>query len=275
MSDRIIPGPIHGQGNFKEAVCINAEKIYDSCKDKDCLEDLRVYLTRCSQAILDKAINVKAKSAEIIWIYIDVEPVPFNKGFYTIDIKYFFKVTFDAFIGIGKPQEIEGLCTYDKKVILFGSEGNAKIFSSKYRPGDGDLQLLAKNNMPKATVEVVDPIALGAKVVEPHHKGCCCEIDISSVPSYISSNFGDELIDDHERNRLLVTLGIFSIVRLERNVQLLIPAFDFCIPEKECISSSEEDPCHLFKKIKFPTDEFFPPRVSEFLDCDRHDDCCK
>ena len=29
---------------FKEAVCIDAGRVYDSCCDRDCLEDLRVYL---------------------------------------------------------------------------------------------------------------------------------------------------------------------------------------------------------------------------------------
>ena len=35
-------------GCFKEAVCIDAGRIYDSCGDKDCLEDLRVYFTECN-----------------------------------------------------------------------------------------------------------------------------------------------------------------------------------------------------------------------------------
>ena len=30
----------------KEAVCIQTDKIYDSCRDKDCLEDLSVIFTR-------------------------------------------------------------------------------------------------------------------------------------------------------------------------------------------------------------------------------------
>lgn len=259
------PGPVCGHHDFKEAVCINANKIYDSCKDKDCLEDLRVYLTRCGQAIVDKAINVRAKKAEVIWVYIDVETVPFNKGFYSVDIKFFFKVTFDAFIGVGKPQEIEGLATYDKKVILFGSEGNAKVFSSKFRPNGGDTQTMFKTNMPKATVEVVDPIVLASKVIDPceRHHGCC-EMDISSVPDYVCGCFEDQLVDGDDHKRLLVTLGLFSIIRIERNVQLLIPAYDFCIPEKECIGGSEEDPCNFFKKIRFPTDEFFPPQFCDF-----------
>ena len=122
-----LPGGHPLNNNFKEAVCINANKVYDSCKDKDCLEDLRVYLCYQDQSIVDNAINVKCKRAEIVWVYIDVEPVPFNRGFYTVDVKFFFKVYFDAFLGVGRPQEVCGLCTFDKKVILFGSEGNARV----------------------------------------------------------------------------------------------------------------------------------------------------
>lgn len=264
MGDKIFPGPVCGHQSIKEAVCVNTEKVYDSCKDKDCLEDLRVYLTRCGQTIIDKAINVKCRSAKVIWVYIDVESVPFNNGFYTVDIKFFFKVIFDAFIGVGKPHEVEGLCTYDKKVILFGSEGNAKIFSSMFKPQGSDPQLTAKTNMPKAMVEVVDPIVLGAKLVDECDKCCCGEMDIASVPDFIGGNFEDQFFDDDDSKKLLVTLGIFSIVKLVRDVQLLIPVFDFCIPEKECLESNIEDPCNLFKKIKFPTNEFFPPQIHDF-----------
>ena len=42
----------------------------------------------------------------------------------------------------------------------------------------------------------------------------------------------------------------------------LIPAFDFCIPDKECVTSGD-NPCELFRKIDFPTDEFFPPKASD------------
>jgi len=40
--------------------------------DKDCLEDIRVYLTPHGQQIVDKSINVKCRKAELIWVYIDV-----------------------------------------------------------------------------------------------------------------------------------------------------------------------------------------------------------
>ena len=114
---------------FKEAVCIHTDKVYDSCRDKDCIENLRVYLTPSGQEVIDCAINVKCTKAEIIWVFSDIEPVPFNRGFYSIDLKYFFKITLQAFTGLGRPTEVEGLASFNKKVILFGSEGNAKMFA--------------------------------------------------------------------------------------------------------------------------------------------------
>lgn len=59
--------------NFREAVCIHTDKIYDSCRDKDCIEDLRVYLTNCGQEIVDRAINVKVTKAETIWVFTDAD----------------------------------------------------------------------------------------------------------------------------------------------------------------------------------------------------------
>ena len=73
MSEKIIPGPICGDPKPREAVCINTNKIYDSCKDKDCLEDLRVFLTKCGQTLIDRAINVRIRKAEVIWVFIDAK----------------------------------------------------------------------------------------------------------------------------------------------------------------------------------------------------------
>ena len=86
----------------------------------------------------------------------DIEAVPFNRGFYSIDLKYFFRVKLAVFTGANRPSTVEGLATFDKKVILFGSEGNAKIFESRYTENAFDPQLWRKTNMPHAVVEVVD-----------------------------------------------------------------------------------------------------------------------
>ena len=51
----------------RETVCINVDRVYDSCKDKDCATDLRVYVTPQTQALLNNAVNVKPVSADILW----------------------------------------------------------------------------------------------------------------------------------------------------------------------------------------------------------------
>lgn len=163
--------------NFREAVCVHTDKIYDSCRDKDCLENVRVYLTSCGQDIVDRAINVKCTKAEVIWVFTDIEAVPFNRGFYSVDLKYFFKVTLAVFTGVGRPTEVEGLATFDKKVILFGSEGNAKVFESKYKEDAFDPQLWRKTNMPHAVVEVADCKMAGKNTKDITVKQCVYTVE--------------------------------------------------------------------------------------------------
>ena len=96
----------------------------------------------------------------------DIEAVPFNRGFYSIDLKYFFRVKLAVFTGANRPSTVEGLATFDKKVILFGSEGNAKVFESRYTENAFDPQLWRKTNMPHAVVEVGDHKREGLKKTE-------------------------------------------------------------------------------------------------------------
>jgi len=264
--------------DFSDGVCIHTDQVYDSCRERDCLEDLQVILTRCSQEIINQAISVKVTGAEVIWVYTDLEPVPFNRGYFTVDIKYFFRVTLEVFTGVGRPREIEGLATFDKKVILFGSEGNSKVFSSKYDPGNQMPNVWEKNNLPKAVVEVVDPIALNAKLVDSTTDncgcGCNCCCDISSIPDNICRCFDDDLVLGDNTRHVLVTLGLFTVIKIERNVQLRIPAIDFCVPTRECIAATDENPCELFNSLKFPLDEFFPPQKDYFESLEENDGRC-
>ena len=65
----------------KEAVCVDAGRVYDSCCDKDCIENLRLFFTECDQMLVDRANGIRAKKAEVITAYIDVEALPFNRGY--------------------------------------------------------------------------------------------------------------------------------------------------------------------------------------------------
>ena len=154
MPEKVAPGPVSDDRCIREAVCIHTKKIFDSCKDKDCIEDLRVYPTCGSQEVLDRALSVKAGTAELLYAYIDVEPVTFNRGFYTVDVRYYYRISADAFVGTVRPVEVTGLAVFDKRAILFGSEGGAKSFSSD-SPSVCSCQDLMGSSLPTAHVEAI------------------------------------------------------------------------------------------------------------------------
>jgi hypothetical protein len=196
---------------------------------------------------------------------VTVEPVPFSRGFYQIDIRFFFRLTFEACVCMGKSQEIEGIAVFDKSAILFGSEGSVSIFKSD--PASTNVcslpnfnSDLIQNNLPIAVVEVVDPICLGVKILEKGNPcNICCSVE--AIPEHIHNCVRGQIVEEGNKE-LVVTLGIFAIIRLERTTQIVVACGDFCIPEKECTPIGEDDPCKLFKKMKFPVNEFFPPALS-------------
>ena len=51
MAEKVTAGPITSANGVREAVCIHTKKIFSSCKDKDCIEDLTFYPTAtCSSS---------------------------------------------------------------------------------------------------------------------------------------------------------------------------------------------------------------------------------
>ena len=243
---------------FKEAVCVDAMRIYDSCSDKDCLEDIRVLFPAARQPMIDSATNVRIKDVNVITVYLDLQPIPFNKGFYSVDMTFFFDVTVELFGGSAAcPVPVSGVSVFNKKVVLYGSEGSVKVFSSGSCDGEPDVGGDPRA-LPKATVQVAEPVALSAKLCDrPCGNGPYCRI-----PDSIKERYGGEFDMAPGHNSVYVTIGLFTIVQIVRSVQMVIPAYDFCVPEKECVQTSD-NPCELFRRIDFPLNEFFPPRAAE------------
>lgn len=120
-----------------------------------------------------------------------------------------------------------------------------------------------RTNLPTAVVEAVDPIVLDARV-DDCCKPRCRECSLTEIPAFIARSFAQDLVfDDTNPRRYFVTLGQFTLVRLERETQLLIPVYDYCIPTTECSCGDQEDPCGLFRNVPFPVGEFFPPNSVE------------
>ncbi len=276
MADKL--GPLTdniSDRSISEAICIDTARVYDSCADKDCLADLRVYFTDTAENIIDSAVNVRCKGVEVINVFTDVDMVPFNRGYYSVDITFFFAVTLDAFVaGSAQPVTVQGLSVFSKKCILYGAEGSVKVFSSEFG-ADNEQLLPAASTNPRAKIQVATPLCLDVRLCRPCD--CCNNIQDAgaSIPRNVARYFPGAFGPQSNQRAVRVTIGLFSIIQLERDVQMLIPAYDFCMPTKEC-SCDTEDPCDSFRRIRFPVSEFFPPDTP---DCDNAADgfnppCC-
>ena len=251
-----------------ETMSIHTRKITDSCRDKDCIEDLRVYLTKGSQCLLDSAASARVRSAELLYTYIDVEPVAFDRNHYCVDVTFYYRVLADTVVGSGRPATLYGLAVFSKRAVLCGEDSQAHIYRSHTRLGEFDGAARHLANLPTAVVEVLDPMVLGSKVKEVCD--CPCQ-DSTLIPAGIAGLFDEELVLSGDRRRLFVTLGQFSIIRLERDAQLVIPVVDYSIPTKECCETPgccAEDPCEMFSRIPFPAAQFAPKNCDADADCD-------
>ena len=253
----------------QDTMSIHVRKITDACRDKDCIEDLRVYMTRCSQAILDTATNVRVRHAELLHTHIDVEPVAFDRHHYYIDVTFYYRILADATVGAGRPAALHGLATFTKRAVLCGEDSGAHIFRSDtvLDGPDGITRRFA--NRPTAVVEVLDPMVLASKVKELCHPHPHCEETAPQIPEMIRAIFDDEFVFTGDRRRLLVTLGQFSIIRLERDAQIVVPFVEYAIPDKECCEAPgcDENPCETFSQIPFPTQKFTPTGCDEHCGC--------
>ena len=245
--------------DLQQAMSIHTRKITDSCRDKDCIEDLRVYLTRGSQSLLDSCAGAKVRCAELLYTYIDVEPVAFDRNHYCIDVTFYYRILADGTVGNSRPAALYGLAVFTKRAVLCGEDSRAHIYRSDTRLCEADGMPRRYANRPTAVVEVLDPMVLSSRVREVCEDSCREECALQ-IPGVIREMFDDDLVLAGERRRLFVTLGQFSIVRLERDAQLIVPVLDYAIPTKECCDSPgcTEDPCEMFSRIPFPAAQFAP-----------------
>lgn len=238
-------------------VCIHTQRITDSCLDKDCIDDLRVYLTESSQSALESAGSVKIRCAELLYASVDTEPLAYKSGWYAVDVSFYYRILGDAILGGMRPQTICGLAVFSKRAVLYGGHSKAKVFSS-----EDSLRCaedLLRRDRPEAVLEVLDPMVLSSKIKE-YCQCRCCEAEHNESPQVICESFEEPLVFHPEGKRLYVTIGQFSTIRLQRSTQLSVEVGEYCAPCKQCCDEEccEEDPCELFSRIDFPMQAFFP-----------------
>ncbi len=251
-------GGNNGQSLGNGTVCIDTKRILDSCRDRDCFEDTRVYLTCTGEEILTNSSNVRTRTAKLLWAYVGVDEVPFNCGFFRITVRYYIEVEFEACMGVGRSQSFKGLAVLQKEVILYGGEGRAITFTSTPGTNYCDIcNVKTGTNDPVAVVETVEPIVLGTRVSDCNCPCPCGGTEYAELPEGVRNSIGEELVLNSNGPRLLVSFGVFSVIRMERPAQLLIHATDYSVPDKECNDATNNDnPCALFRTIAFPTSQF-------------------
>lgn len=152
-----------GSPGGKDTVCIDTNRIMDSCRDRDCFERVRVYLSDFGNEILEHTSAIRARSASIVSTNITIDPIQFNRGFYAVNIRFYIKLTFEACVCGGRSQELEGIAVLEKRVILYGGESKSSVFKSSASDAfcscpDPDS---GERNIPTAIVEAGAPYEAG------------------------------------------------------------------------------------------------------------------
>lgn len=211
-----------------DGIPIRVNRIFDSCSDKDCLSDIPAAIV---SGTLSPDINiVRSRAASVENVSISVEPIPFNKGFYSIDITFTFSLEILGYENSKSvPIILQGTAYASKNCILYGSESSVKTFTdSETTVSPAADASCGSGNPPAASVSVLEPVILETRIDRS-----------SSAP------------------QIYVTLGLFSVIELSRPVTIMVPTLDYTIPQKQCCTESDS-PCEVFEKLKFPEEEFSP-----------------
>ncbi|GAB6087938.1 hypothetical protein [Alkaliphilus crotonatoxidans] len=194
-----------------KAECIIVDKVYFSCQQRECFDEVFVPIPEGDFQFLDITFN----PGEIVKESLVITPIPNRPNFSRVRFRA--KITFTLKVKdckTGHVLNIEGeLPEIHKDIILFIPEARDEF-----------------------TFQIVIETASQA-LTEPIQDKCF----------------------------FIFAVGIFFIVKVVGEVQLLIPAFGFCPEPPECEEFQPDDICIIFETAPFP--EFFP-RQLEDIDTD-------
>ena len=241
--------------------CLISLKVYDACRLQDCLTEKEIGPARaaenknCGETEFreDEIISAPPSAASVTIdrlfvkrvIIVNKEPCTFKAGFWDVDLKYVFEYHLVFRTADGTPFcDVKANSIFNKRVTLFGSIGSDIVITTDlfgHAPGESAML----NADPFIMVESKG-VALNAELKYPRsprgHMDCPCQEPI----------------------RVIVTIGLFTIVKLFRIVQLLVESRGFCVPP-ECQEIAPLNPCDFFDKLDFPMDIFAPPQRPEFV----------
>ncbi|MFU0825692.1 hypothetical protein [Clostridium sp.] len=255
--------------------CIIAEKVYGKCRQQDCLrpvdanttptpEMIQIDSSRLGEttAISGGGLNGTISPNSIISFDSSVagvqlvpntfklsdirvqsiQPSIFSQaGFYDVSINYRFSYDINLLDDTGNIisvtqgtdtiTDIAAYTTYTKTVSLFGGEASASTIAT--------LNTLISN-----TVSV--------------NEGNIPYVSVQGIANPLTISIGTYVVSGITEYHADVTIGLFTIIKLFRLVNMLVSSTGDCdIPVCEPFQAS--DPCEYFSSLPFPFDDFNPP----------------
>ena len=224
-----------GQTERGRSAKIMARQVLDARRSRDCLEDLQIFFNEDAQALIQNCASIRAVDARVEDVSFGIQPIPLNAGCFTVDCNFTILVRCNVFlVGSEEPIEVTGRTSFLTRCVLFGGCGGVRTFSS-----DGTSSL----DIPTATVQASQPVVL--------------QLFITDCPGKIT---GQQDANNTANTRaVFATIGVFSVISLERNIQLTIPVLRAGAPPRQCtVGEFTDDPCQLFRRTAFPTNKFCP-----------------
>lgn len=239
-----------------EEQCILVNKIYDQCRAQLCLTPDMLGPARYAAATTVNSVDylpgdiitppasstfLTAENFTLSDITILSKTAnSFRTGYWDIEVKYTFNYTLIFKNSSGTVlATIPAESVYKTRQTLFGSITTGTV--SVVEGLNGETPILSG---PFVNVEA-KAMLLDAKLKYPCT--CICESDDTTVNPVA----------------ITITIGLFAITRLLRQINIVVPSMGSCVPE-ECEDIAPEEPCDYFSNLDFPLDIFSPPDSCAF-----------
>ncbi|MCY6482759.1 hypothetical protein OW763_00105 [Clostridium aestuarii] len=273
----------HSDHDITQYECIIAAKVYGRCKQQDCLrpdfipgesevESIPIKGSYCNEEegiykIGDQIVNIPkdqlikydaslptgVSSVNVVDESFGIEEIKIikeeplsvydNDGYWKITILYKFTYKLRFYDSGGNVINItpnppgsaqkEYACAYslyEKEIVLFGGIGQRGVYiGSNLFSNQGAY---GPQNSPYVLVQ--------------------------AKASALGPNMGTITEDTTTYTIFGVTIGLFTIIKLYRLVNISVPAKG-CGELPDCVQITPGDPCSYFNDLEFPYDEFDPP----------------
>lgn len=97
------------------------------------------------------------------------------------------------------------------------------------------------------------------KDVEVYLPQAASEFSFSIIVETRSETLRSQVVGD----QVILGIGVFVVVKVIGRVQLLVQAFGYCPPPRECVGFSPDDVCEMFDRRPLP--DFFPEQLDDLI----------